>query len=571
MRHLLTALVAAVEAALIALAGIAFIAVPTLLIGAVTLSLGVDLTTLTETMAGVWMLGHGGGLSIAVSDAQAVSLGLGPDPLAFDITLAPLLIAIVTATLAWRMGYRFSSDMTTGAAAITGGSLGFIGASALIAVMAGSLLAAPIWAATALASLWFIIPAWGGFMMHHGDVVSTAWFKFKVALEQAGAPKLGWGAERYLARTLKLVAMLLLGLTALGAIGVSFSLLLGFVDIISLTQSMHLDFIGSLTFFLGQLAFLPTAMIWAVSWFAGPGFVVGSGSSVTPYETLLGPLPSIPLLAAIPDSWGSWGMLAMLFVVLVGVVIGTLAAKLPEFRRLTILRLTVISAAAVVITGLVLALAFALSSGSLGPGRLEAVGPLVWPAAAAASLELALGLIAGFALVRRGSDGADEARTAEPAYVDENELVELDVDADRYVTQPVARIPWGEENLEPGEGEFTAEKQRLSVPIESGEGRSVEFGVEGTADDVTREQEGVAWGEPNGGADPDDGADPDQETAEVSRIADPVAEETAEPWYRKAAKPRRHRKRPVFDPEKLEEEFSWESKSDDEGSSRRDE
>lgn len=567
MRHLLTALVAAVEAALIALAGIAFIAVPTLLIGAVTLSLGVDLSTLTETMAGVWMLGHGGGLSIAVSDAQAVSLGLGPDPLTFDITLAPLLIAIVTATLAWRMGYRFSNDMTTGAAAITGGSLGFIGASALIAVMAGSLLAAPIWAATALASLWFIIPAWGGFMMHHGDVVSTAWFKFKVALEQAGAPKLGWGAERYLARTLKLVAMLLLGLTALGAIGVTFSLLLGFVDIISLTQSMHLDFIGSLTFFLGQLAFLPTAMIWAVSWFAGPGFVVGSGSSVTPYETLLGPLPSIPLLAAIPDSWGSWGMLAMLFVVLVGVVIGALAAKLPEFRRLTPLRLTVIAAAAVVVTGLVLALAFALSSGSLGPGRLEAVGPLVWPAACAASIELALGLLAGFMLVRRGGEGSDEARTAEPAYVDEHELVELDVDADRYVTQPVARASWDDES--PGLADdghpFAGESDGTHV-IDFGEHERADRALdEEHADDEDRDDD---VGE-TGWSETDDGVDPDQATAEVSRIADPIAEETAEPWYRKAAKPRRQRKRPVFDPEKLEEEFSWESKPDDEGSSTR--
>lgn len=529
MRHLLTALVAAVEAVLISLAGIALIAVPTLLIGVVTLSLGVDISTLTATIAGIWVLGHGGGMAIDVSEAQALGLGLGPEPFTFVVSLAPLLLALITASLAWRMGYRFSTDVTTGAAAITGGSLGFIGSAASIALFAGPLAQAPVWAVTALASLWFVLPAWGGFLLHHTDMVSNAWFKLKVGVEQAGAPRLGWGAERYVARTLKLFAIIVLGVLLLGALGVTAALFFGFVDIMSLTQAMQLDFIGTLTFFFGQLAYLPTVILWAISWFAGPGFAVGVGSNVTPFETLLGPLPSVPLFAAIPDAWGAWGFLAIVLVILLGIVLGALFGTHPEYRVLTLWRLAVMSAVASALAGLLFALLFALASGSIGPGRLETVGPVVWASAGALALELAVGFIGGFALTRNsefvtrtvgavGLDDVPETASPQPRH-DEAELVELDV----------------EEHTDGG---------YATAVIHSGEREAVRDAGEKIPDDADA-----------------------QPTEVVSRIANLVSE-TGEIWYRKAAKPRKQKQEPVFDPDKLAEQFLWESTPEDEPTHR---
>src|SRR5699024_1661114 len=102
------------------------------------------------------------------------------------------------------------------------------------------------------------------------------------------------------AEVFRLTAAALAALLMLGTLGFAAAIVIGYVDIISLTQSLQLDAFGALMLFVLQLAFLPTAWIWSISWFAGSGFAVGAATSVTPFDTLLGPLPVLPLFGAIP-------------------------------------------------------------------------------------------------------------------------------------------------------------------------------------------------------------------------------------------------------------------------------
>jgi hypothetical protein len=88
---------------------------------------------------------------------------------------------------------------------------------------------------------------------------------------------------------------------------------------------------GVLLTVLGILL-LPNAAVWAVAYALGPGFAVGTGTSVAPGEVVLGPLPAVPLLTALPgNGQGSpVGYGVLVIPVLAGVLIGVIVE-----RRLT--------------------------------------------------------------------------------------------------------------------------------------------------------------------------------------------------------------------------------------------
>ncbi|MEB4614235.1 cell division protein PerM, partial [Leucobacter sp. M11] len=110
---------------------------------------------------------------------------------------------------------------------------------------------------------------------------------------------------------------LLIGLAALGFV---LALLTGYVEVVTLSQQLHLDGAGLVTVFLLNLAFLPTLIVWSLAWFVGPGFAIGAGSSVSPFGTQLGPVPSLPIFGALPDGWGSLGLIAPILVVLCALI-----------------------------------------------------------------------------------------------------------------------------------------------------------------------------------------------------------------------------------------------------------
>jgi hypothetical protein len=151
--------------------------------------------------------------------------------------------------------------------------------------------------------------------------------------------------------------------------------------------------VGAGLLLLAQLAYLPNAFVWAISYMLGPGIAVGVGTVVSPTGSVLGPVPAFPLLGALPagphssdPGWLAAIMLAMPY--LAGAFGGLLVVRLvPQ---------TVVDAAAIrgfcsgAVSGIVLGVLAAFAGGPLGDGRLSAVGPSAWQVTVVATLELGI-------------------------------------------------------------------------------------------------------------------------------------------------------------------------------------
>jgi hypothetical protein len=156
-------------------------------------------------------------------------------------------------------------------------------------------------------------------------------------------------------------------------------------------------------------------VIWAASWLLGPGFAIGSGSLVSTGGTLLGPVPGIPLLGALPSDAPAFGALWLIVPVLLGFVGAWLVSSDPAVARAggrgaswwAPLAVAVGAAAA---SATVLGLLAWWSGGAAGPGRLADVGPDPWPVAGVAAITVGLGaLVGGYAARARSAREPDAA------------------------------------------------------------------------------------------------------------------------------------------------------------------
>ena len=162
----------------------------------------------------------------------------------------------------------------------------------------------------------------------------------------------------------------------------------------SLQDSLGAGPIGIVLLLLLQIAYVPNAVAWAISFMLGPGFAVGIGTIVAPTGSSLGQLPAFPLLAALPPgvhptmpAWLAPVVLALPYVA--GGVGGWLLVRTVPAASIEAAPLW--GMASGVLAGCLLGLVAAFSGGPLGAGRLAAVGPSGWQVAAVASLELGIG------------------------------------------------------------------------------------------------------------------------------------------------------------------------------------
>ena len=73
-----------------------------------------------------------------------------------------------------------------------------------------------------------------------------------------------------------------------------------FDDAATMTSSLHPSPSEAGLYALVNAAFVPNAALFAGSFLLGPGFAVGGATLVSPGAVVLGPLPVVPLLAALP-------------------------------------------------------------------------------------------------------------------------------------------------------------------------------------------------------------------------------------------------------------------------------
>jgi hypothetical protein len=124
---------------------------------------------------------------------------------------------------------------------------------------------------------------------------------------------------------------------------------------------------------LGVLA-APNAVIAAMAYLIGPGFVVGSGTSVSAGSAAHGLLPAFPLLGGLPD--GKAGPVAWTVLVATPVLAGVVLARM--CRGGSALRQMVKILLAAGFAGLVMAILAWQGGGGIGADRLATIGASPW-------------------------------------------------------------------------------------------------------------------------------------------------------------------------------------------------
>jgi hypothetical protein len=210
-------------------------------------------------------------------------------------------------------------------------------------------------------------------------------------------------------------------LVAAGALLAGASLAAHLHEAAVLQRSLGAGAVGTVLLLLLQIGYVPNAILWAIAFALGPGFAFGAGTVVAPTGAALGPLPAVPLLAALPPgvhaampAWLAPVVLALPY--LAGGVGGWLLIRMAPTASIEVAPLW--GMATGVLAGLLIGILAAFSGGPLGDGRLTAVGPSGWQVAAVAAFELGIAAavsagVANFLFLRRAAGpagGREQAR-----------------------------------------------------------------------------------------------------------------------------------------------------------------
>lgn len=174
----------------------------------------------------------------------------------------------------------------------------------------------------------------------------------------------------------------LLVMIAAGSAVTATALIRGRSQVIMIHESLLPGTLGGVMLLLGQLAWLPNLILWAGAWSVGAGIQLGLGTVVSPAQTTLGMLPSIPVLGAVPAA-GPMPPSCLLWL-LSGVAAGGAAAAVlvkrlqtraaANGRQLGVDVTAIVGALAGVGCGLVFTLLQLPAGGDLGSVRLTSLG-----------------------------------------------------------------------------------------------------------------------------------------------------------------------------------------------------
>jgi hypothetical protein len=216
-------------------------------------------------------------------------------------------------------------------------------------------------------------------------------------------------------RGLRAGVMALFALGGLGALLLAAGLAVSWSTSSSLFADAGPTFGVGLGLWLLCLGYLPNAIIGALSYLVGAGFSIGE-VSMTPTHFVGGPVPAVPLLAALPEQQSNLLPLLLVFPGLIGIAVGWYCRKVSDTPG-TRIRAVLIAGVAVGVGALVLA---ATASGNLGGGVFN---PVTVPAGLLAVLVVAWVAVPGAAVAWfAGVRPKREPRPAEPEFFDDDDL-----------------------------------------------------------------------------------------------------------------------------------------------------
>jgi len=393
-----TALFAACEALLVVGIGIGIPLAALTVLWAFQYGLQVEWIVFWRAAVDTWLLGHGADVTITLAPKLAGSLGFPGAGTPFILTIAPLGFALITILLGVRAGRRIGETPHR----LLGGVVSIMTCAVLSLAATLSALFVPvrasIWQGTLLPTLCFALGVVIGSELGRrslGPELSAALGGFFRDWVRAWPPRLLAAVTAGLRVGLASVA----GVVAVSAILLAGLLLTSYARVVTLYEGVHAGVLGGVALTIGQLAFLPNLVIWVASWLLGPGFAIGSGSSVSPFGTSLGPIPAVPVLGALPAAHEfSWGFLGLLVPVIIAFLMAVLVRRGLVTELATpprALCLTLAGLIAGLVGGIVFGLLAWASAGAAGPGRLADVGPAPWITGAIAAAEIGVAAVVG--------------------------------------------------------------------------------------------------------------------------------------------------------------------------------
>lgn len=363
-----------------------------------------EFSSVAAMSAHLWLLIHGVPLDLAA--AFGASAG--------TMTLVPLGLSVLPLLLCYRSGRRLARASYEG--------------EFLIPVLSGSVTYALIssamygWASphpqplqalnAALVPLGIVVAGlmWGGYRearsLSRMVGVDTAEQISQMSQYSRWAGSYAWAVVR--AAVVAFVA-----LVGLGAVLLGIGILAGWSQIVATYQELHAGAVGDTAVTLLQLGFLPNLVIYAIAWSTGAGFSFGAGTSVGLTSSDAGTLPMLPILGAVPESMGTFGLVGLLVPLGAGAIAGWwflregedhldewVALKVP-FRPLSALISAVVLG---MMTGIMTSFGALwlgwISYGSLGIGRFTEVGAEPLTFAAHTALTVGAGVTFGMLLSR---------------------------------------------------------------------------------------------------------------------------------------------------------------------------
>jgi hypothetical protein len=419
-----TALFAALEALLVVGVGVALPLVPLTALWAGQYDLQVDWGVFARTAIDLWLLGHGVPLTASLDPALAAALGLPGVDAPFALSLAPLGFALLTLLLGIRAGRRIVETDHPGIGAIAAvGTTAVLSLGLALAAQHEGIAPAVVRGAvlpTLVLALGLLV---GGIARVDRARAGRWWASLSsgraAALIRSGRDafdRLPAGAASVTATALRGGAAAAFAVVAISAVVVAVLLGVQYATVITLYETLQTGIVGGVALTLGQLALLPNLVLWAASWLLGPGFAIGTGSSVSPLGTSVGPLPSVPVLGILPQGALDLGFLGILVPVVVAfvaaVALSPRVSRIPEPEARRWPWFLAAGLGMGVVGAGILALLAVISGGAAGPGRLADVGPAAGWVLLAAFLEIGLASVAGMfvsglmaPLVRRSAEG----------------------------------------------------------------------------------------------------------------------------------------------------------------------
>lgn len=353
-----------------------------------------------------WLLIHGVPLHLTTVAGEAAA-----QPESGTLSLIPLGLTLIPFLLAWRAGRRLARASYTD----------------------------QLW--QALLGSWLVYAGFGmatGFVCRTDDVAIFLWFAGLMPLvpfglgmvvgarreagswsRLIGVDAVDWIARTsqhsrwagsYLGSAVKAGFVALMAAFTMSAALLAVDLFIHWDLVIAVYEGLDAGAMGGAVLTIAQLGFLPNLAVFALAWTSGSGFALGVGSQAGPLGTAVGPLPSIPVFAALPSGPLDYGFVALVVPVLAGALAGWWFLRegenhFDEWLSIKVRSRWFTASASTVVLGAITGVAAGLMAGGLawmargsaGIGRLTDIGPDPLGTALWVAAEVAIGVVIGYA------------------------------------------------------------------------------------------------------------------------------------------------------------------------------